>query len=150
MVSFRPEGLKNPKGPEEPEGGGETRPLFSVNTVFHSFSLFFTVFRDFTNSYHRIHGTLGAAEPQPNRHLSAPAANANPRRHYAPLVLMPPLSSWPSYVIASGARQSLLPHDPRLLPSARNDRARVFRTAAMLAQNAAIERLARNDARISC
>ena len=33
---------------------------------------------------------------------------------------------------------------------ARNDTARVFRTAAMLAQNAAIERLAKKDARISC
>jgi hypothetical protein len=56
----------------------------------------------------------------------------------------------PPYVIASGAKQSPLPHDPRLLCSARNDTARVFRTAAVLAQNAAIERLAEKDARISC
>jgi hypothetical protein len=34
--------------------------------------------------------------------------------------------------------------------SARNDTGRVFRTTAMLAQNAAIERLAKKDARISC
>jgi hypothetical protein len=63
---------------------------------------------------------------------------------------MPSPSLYPPYVIASEAKQSPLPHDPRLLRSARNDTARVFRTAAMLAQNAAIERLAEKDARISC
>jgi hypothetical protein len=31
MISFRPEGLKNTKGPEEPEGGGAIRPLFSFS-----------------------------------------------------------------------------------------------------------------------
>jgi len=87
---------------------------------------------------------LGAAEPQPNRNLSPPATNVIPRRPYAPISLCPP------YVIASGAKQSPLPRDPRLLRSARNEMARVFRAAAMLARNAAIERVAKKDAGVSC
>jgi hypothetical protein len=88
-------------------------------------------------------GIPGAAQAQPNRNPSAPAANAIPRRPYAPMSLCRP------YVIASGAKQSPLPHDPGLLRSARNDTAHVFRTAAMLVQNVAIERFAKKDARIS-
>jgi hypothetical protein len=66
-----------------------------------------------------------------------------------PADLMPPTSICARYVIASGAKQSLLPCDPRLLRSARNDRARVFHAVAGRVQNAAIERPAKKDARIS-
>ena len=100
---------------------------------------------------------------RPCRQRDSPATLC-PRRFYALLVFMPPFSLCPPYVIASGAKQSPLPHDPRLLRSARNDTgsarndtgsarndtARVFRAAATLAQNAAIERLAKKDARVSC
>jgi len=100
---------------------------------------------------------------RPCRQRDSPATLC-PRRYYALLVIMPPFSLCPPYVIASGAKQSPLPHDPRLLRSARNDTgsarndtgsarndtARVFRAAATLAQNAAIERLAKKDARVSC
>ena len=40
---------------------------------------------------------LGAAEPQPNTNLSAPAANAIPRRHYAPLMSLRAERSNPPY-----------------------------------------------------
>jgi hypothetical protein len=85
------------------------------------------------------HGQAWSSGAATKQAFVRPATNAIPRRHYAP-----------PYVIASGAKQSPLPHDPRLLRSARNDTARVFRTAAMLAQNAAIQRLANKDARIPC
>jgi len=41
----------------------------------------------------------------------ASAANAIPRRHHAPLVIIPPLFIMSPYVIASGAKQS--PPTPR-------------------------------------
>ena len=91
---------------------------------------------------------------------------------------MPPLSSCPPYVIASGAKQSSLAHDPRLLRSARNDTGsarndtgsarndtgsarndtgsarnetgRVFRAAAMVAQNVATEKLEKQEVQMSC
>ena len=52
--------------------------------------------------------------------------------------IIPTVSLCSPYVIASEAKQSPFPRDLRLLRFARNDTTRVFRTATMLAQNAAI------------
>jgi len=45
MISFRPEGLKNPKGAEQSASFFLSTLFF---TVFHCFSLFFTVFHCFS------------------------------------------------------------------------------------------------------
>ena len=64
--------------------------------------------------------------------------------------ITPTVSLCSPCVIASEAKQSPIPGDPRLLRFARNDTMHISRSVLTLLQNAVIERLAKEDGRVSC